>query len=104
MPTLTFTDGPDTYVSSGSANPHDPLITNFLAGNDSLRTVAGYTQGYMGDGDDYARVDSTSLAIIFGEAGNDRIDVYGNSTRVDGGDGDDVINVFAGGVGTKLNL
>lgn len=92
MPTLTFTAGNDSYVSSGSGDA-EPLTLYFLGGNDRLRTIAGSTIAYLGDGDDYARVDPSSAAI-YGDAGNDRFDIYSNSPIVDGGEGNDRFNIY----------
>jgi Ca2+-binding RTX toxin-like protein len=95
MPTLTFTDGPDTYVSSGSADPNDPLVLQFLAGNDTLRSSGGFTEAHMGDGDDYARFDGA--ARVYGDAGNDRLDVLISVGLADGGSGNDTFNITTRG-------
>lgn len=103
MPTQTFTNGDDDYVATGSLDFSDPLILNFLAGNDSLRILSGVVRAFMGDGDDFARVDTGSTGRVFGEAGNDRIDVHASRSGAEGGDGNDVINLV-GTILTSLNI
>lgn len=97
MPVLTFTDQSDSYLSSGSTSTDDRLVLQFLGGNDRLRTIAGGTSAYMGDGDDYARIESASSAVVYGEAGSDRFDIFSRFSLVDGGSGNDIFNITTAG-------
>jgi len=97
MPTVTFTEGADNYVSSGSAVTDSPLILYFLGGNDTLRTIGGWTEAHMGDGDDSVRIEALSAAAVYGDAGNDRFDIFTRSSLCDGGSGNDVFNISTPG-------
>ena len=97
MATMTFTQGDDTYLASPSPTATDPLVLDFLAGNDHLRTTSGVTEAHMGDGDDYVRIDQNSRANVFGDAGADRFDIYSAYNSLDGGSGNDVFDIAVRG-------
>ena len=101
MPTLTFTEGSDSYTINTLDTVDFDLA--FLGGDDTLTIIESQNNqtilAHMGNGNDRANVGFTSLSQvqIFGDAGNDRLDVA-NSTGadifVDGGADDDLINLI----------
>ena len=88
----TFTSGNDTYtVSEGGDYDLD-----LLGGDDRLNVYAGTTvRAHLGDGNDVAILKAATVTV-FGDAGEDRLDVYVASAMVDAGDGNDLINARGG--------
>lgn len=94
--TIDLTNGSDTFTSNG-LNVDIPITINAYAGNDTVTVAGGWmTNCYMGDGDDLVRVNAGSYAHVYGEAGSDRVDMYGSSVLFDGDAGNDTVNVYGG--------
>lgn len=92
MPTQTFTAGNDSFTVTGV----DTWTLNFLAGNDTLDVRGGtFTTASMGDGADIAYLRSGD-GLIYGDAGADRFELFGDGFEAHGGDDDDVFNIRGG--------
>ena len=91
MISMTFTAGDDFYV----ATLNDTYILDFLAGHDRLVIKAGSVTATMGDGNDFVRVDS-GTAVLYGQNGADRFDVYSNGARINAGADNDILNIRGG--------
>ena len=97
MPTLSFTNGPDSYTVT-AAGTYD---LSFLGGDDTLTVNGGsFTTARMGTGNDRVTL-RVGDGSIFGEAGNDRFDIYASGVQADGGEGADHF-VIRGGNGLRL--
>ena len=76
-----------------------PTSVYALAGNDTITASGGWeTNLYLGDGDDYVIDAGTALLRVFGESGDDRIDIYTAHVMFDGGPGNNVVNLSGGTV------
>lgn len=92
MPTITLTSANDTFTVR-SAGTYD---LDFLGGDDRLNAYGGDSiTAHLGDGNDLAIINA-GLDSVFGDAGNDRFDIYTSAATVDGGSDDDTINVRGG--------
>ncbi|WP_376091179.1 calcium-binding protein [Roseomonas sp. CCTCC AB2023176] len=98
MAITTGTSGDDRLAGIAVAD-----TISGLAGNDTLGGGVGADTVYGGPGADTLFDDAANGAgdALFGEDGDDRIDVSYNvrqptTTRLDGGDGDDRISLYAG--------
>ena len=92
MPTLIFTDANDTY-SVTAAGTYDLI---FLDGNDTLTVNGGtFTTGVMGEGDDVITLRSGD-ALIYGDGGSDRFEIYGGGFEARGGADNDSFNIRGG--------
>lgn len=89
---LTFTGNADRYA----VRTNDDYVLDFLGGDDTLVVQAGSTTARMGAGNDFVRVDA-GYALLYGQGGSDRFDVYGTATRIYAGADDDVFNIRGGG-------
>ena len=92
MPTQFFTDGNDSFTVTAPGSYS--LI--FLDGDDTLKVNGGtFTTAVMGEG-----VDRISLiagdALVYGDGGNDRFDIYGSGFEARGGSGDDLFYLRGG--------
>src|ERR1051325_7500340 len=91
--TTTFTSGNDTFTVPAGQGTYD---LDFLAGDDVLTVKGGtFTTAHMGDGNDVVTLRSGDVSV-FGEAGNDRFEIYTSGIEADGGDGADLFNIRAG--------
>lgn len=98
MPTMTFTDGPESYTVTGSGD----YILDFRAGNDTLTVDGGTsTTAHMGNDDDVVRLLS-GAATVYGDLGVDTFAIFASNVTGNGGDGNDVFNLRAGS-GQTLN-
>src|ERR1043165_9320849 len=92
----TLTNGGD-HVSIRGLDVDIPWTVYALAGDDIVTLTGGWqTICYMGDGNDVVINKGADYAIVHGEAGNDRLDLYFGSGSMDGGDGTDLANVYSG--------
>jgi len=89
--TRLFTNGDDRFL----VRIADTYDLDFLDGNDTLIVQAGTTTAHMGGGNDFVRVDA-GAANLFGDTGADRFDLYASGVDVDGGDGNDIVNIRGG--------
>ena len=93
---ITLTEGADVYYSTlRSGEPGIPIFQiNMLGGNDKLITLFPCSlRAYLGSGDDVAQFTTMYDLFVYGEAGNDTIDLKGFwSLTLDGGDGADRVN------------
>ena len=92
MPTLTFTNGSDSYTVS-AAGDYD---LDFLDGADTLIVDGGTsTLASMGAGDDFARFLS-GPATVYGNRGADRFEVRSHDITADAGPDDDLFQLVSG--------
>lgn len=92
MPTLFFTDGNDSYAVTAAGD----YSLVFLDGNDSLTVNGGtFTTGVMGEGEDVITLRSGD-ALIYGDGGNDRFEIYGGGFEARGGSDADLFNIRGG--------
>ena len=92
MPTLTFTNGDDSYTVSG-AGDYD---LTFYDGADTLTVNGGTsTLARMGAGDDLARL-LAGPATVYGNTGADRFDIRSTGIIADGGPDADLFKIVSG--------
>jgi Ca2+-binding RTX toxin-like protein len=92
MPTQFFTDGNDTFTVTAAGDYN--LV--FLDGNDSLTVDGGtFTTGVMGEGADVITLQAGD-ALIYGDGGNDRFEIFGSGFEARGGADDDSFNIRGG--------
>jgi len=92
MPTQFFTDGNDSFTVTLAGDYN--LV--FLDGNDTLTVNGGtFTTGVMGEGADVITLRSGD-ALIYGDGGNDRFEIYGSGFEARGGADHDVFNIRGG--------
>ena len=79
MPAVTLTEGPDVVNSGFRTSEPEFFITYYMLGGDDwfTNTSSGYGSHrvYMGDGNDYAKINFCYQAILYGEGGNDLVDI-----------------------------
>jgi Ca2+-binding RTX toxin-like protein len=103
---ITGGDGDDTLIGSVDGDRLDGAGGNDTldggAGNDILSGGDGSDVIFGGDGNDTITDEVGTDSAIYAGAGNDtvRVDVIGGTATVDGGDGDDQIDVTSSGSGT----
>ncbi len=90
MPTQFFTNSNDTHIVN-TAGTHDLI---FLAGEDTLTVFQGTVRAAMGEDDDIVSLRG-GASTIYGEAGNDRFEIYVGATVHGGGD-NDIFNIRGG--------
>jgi Ca2+-binding RTX toxin-like protein len=92
MPTISFTSGNDSYTVTAAGI----YELHFLAGNDTLTVDGGTdTTAFLGAGADVASILSGD-ALVYGELGNDRFELYANDVQADGGADHDLFNIRHG--------
>jgi len=92
MPTQFFTDGNDTFTVTAAGDYN--LV--FLDGNDTLTVNGGtFTTGVMGEGADVITLRSGD-ALIYGDGGTDRFEIYGSGFEARGGSDNDLFNIRGG--------
>ena len=92
MPTQFFTDGNDSFTVTAAGD----YSLVFLDGNDTLTVNGGtFTTGVMGEGADVITLRSGD-ALIYGDGGNDRFEIYGSGFEARGGADQDVFNIRGG--------
>jgi Ca2+-binding RTX toxin-like protein len=92
MPTQFFTDGNDSFTVTAAGD----YSLVFLDGNDTLTVNGGtFTTGVMGEGADVITLKAGD-ALIYGDGGNDRFEIYAGGFEARGGADDDTFNLRGG--------
>lgn len=92
MPTQFFTDGNDTYTVTAAGD----YYLAFLDGDDTLTVDGGtFTTAVMGEGADVITLQSGD-ALVYGDGGNDRFEIYGSGFEARGGADNDSFNIRGG--------
>ena len=87
-----FTENSDTYTVTGT----DTYTLELLGGDDRLTIDGGtFTTAWMGNGNDLAFLRS-GAGTVYGEAGSDRFDLYGDGFQAIGGADNDIFYLRGG--------
>jgi Ca2+-binding RTX toxin-like protein len=97
--TILFVNGTaDDDLAVKNLGWEDYLAANLGAGNDILNVSGdGEVLADLGDGDDVALLSNYQGNRVEGGAGNDTILASGNNSTINGGAGDDVVDLSTGG-------
>src|SRR5256885_14544981 len=100
---VILTEGPDVYHATFRSTDDIPTFFLYmLGGDDQLYTgLRCSLRAYLGSGDDYAQLNGLWNVWVYGEDGNDTIDVTKSveTLTIDGGDGADRVNFLADPLG-----